>query len=103
MSSYVVKSGDSLSTIARDVLGDMSRWPELAQANQIESPYTIYTGQVLQLYDAPPSDVPASSGVASRSTAPGAVSQLPWYKQPWVWVAAAGALALLGSAASRRR
>ena len=52
MATYTVKFGESLSKIARDVLGDMSRWPEIAQLNNIASPYVIQTGQILQLPDA---------------------------------------------------
>lgn len=46
---YTVKAGESLSIIARDVLGDMSRWPEIAYINSIEPPYLIKTGQVILL------------------------------------------------------
>lgn len=49
MATYTVKSGDSLSRIALNVLGDMSLWPRIAQANGLAAPYTIYPGQVLQL------------------------------------------------------
>lgn len=49
MATYTVKSGDSLSKIARDVLGDMSRWPEIAALNTLRAPYVIHPGQVLQL------------------------------------------------------
>lgn len=49
MGTYTVQSGDSLSIIARDVLGNMSLWPQLATANGLSAPYTIYPGQVLQL------------------------------------------------------
>lgn len=46
---YRVKSGESLSSIARDMLGDMQRWPELAFLNGIAFPYFIHPGQVLEL------------------------------------------------------
>jgi nucleoid-associated protein YgaU len=48
---YVVKSGDSLSKIAKEVLGDASRWPEIYEANkdQIKDPNLIYPGQELKL------------------------------------------------------
>lgn len=49
MSSYTVKSGDTLSGIAQSQLGDATRYLELATLNGIASPYTIYPGQVLQL------------------------------------------------------
>lgn len=47
--NYVVKSGNTLSSIARDVLGDITLWPYLASINSIPSPYTIYPGQVLNI------------------------------------------------------
>lgn len=31
------------------MIGDVSRWQELATLNNIAAPYTIYPGQVLQL------------------------------------------------------
>lgn len=90
--TYTVRAGDSLSRIARDVLGNLSRWPELAALNAIASPYTIYPGQVLVLPDV----TPASSSSASVTT-PGAsmpsVTGAPWYRRPWVWFAVAGMLA----------
>lgn len=46
---YTVKSGDTLSKIARDVLSDINIWPALADLNAIKSPWTIYPGQVLTL------------------------------------------------------
>jgi len=46
---YTVRSGDSLSIIARDELDDMSQWPVIALLNSIEWPYVIRPGQVLWL------------------------------------------------------
>ena len=48
---YVVKSGDSLSKIAKEVLGDASRWPEIFEANkdQIKDPNLIHPGQELKM------------------------------------------------------
>ncbi len=46
---YRVKSGESLSIIAKNLLGDMQRWPEIAFLNGISHPYFIYPGQVLEL------------------------------------------------------
>ena len=51
---YIVKSGDTLSKIARDVVGELARWPELAYINSIGPPYVIQPGQRLVL----PSDEP---------------------------------------------
>ena len=55
MTTYTVKGGDTLSLIAERMLGDMSRWPEIATLNKIPTPNLILPGQVLQLPD------PASS------------------------------------------
>jgi len=43
---YVVKSGDTLSKIAKDLYGDANRWREIFQANkeQIENPNLIRPG-----------------------------------------------------------
>lgn len=49
MATYTVRVGDSISKIARDMLGTMARWPEIAQLNNITPPYTIFPGQTLQL------------------------------------------------------
>jgi nucleoid-associated protein YgaU len=48
---YVVKSGDSLSKIAKEVLGDAGRWPEIFELNkdQIKDPSLIYPGQELKM------------------------------------------------------
>jgi LysM repeat protein len=50
---YTVKPGDSLSIIARDVLGDMGLWPVIASQNKIQAPYIIRPGQTLTLPDVP--------------------------------------------------
>ena len=50
-SIYVVKSGDSLSKIAKHVLGDAGKWHAIFDANrdQIDNPDLIHPGQVLKL------------------------------------------------------
>ena len=52
--TYVVKSGDSLSKIAKKTLGSPNKWKALWEANkdQVKDPDKIYPGQVLKL---PPS------------------------------------------------
>ncbi len=49
--TYVVKSGDSLSKIAKELLGDASRWPEIFEANKetIKDPNLIRVGQELRI------------------------------------------------------
>ena len=46
---YEVKSGDSLSKIAKEVYDDASRWQEIFEANkdQIKDPSLIRPGQKL--------------------------------------------------------
>lgn len=46
---YTVQSGDTLSGIARDVLGDANRYMEIANLNGISNPNMIYAGQSLKL------------------------------------------------------
>ncbi len=48
-STYVVKAGDSLSVIAKEVLGDVNRWKEIWEANKeaIPDPNLISVGQKL--------------------------------------------------------
>lgn len=44
-----VEKGDSLSVIARDYLGDASKYTELAELNNISNPNLIYVGQEIKL------------------------------------------------------
>lgn len=88
MSSYTVRSGDTLSGIAQSQLGDATRYLELATINGISAPYTIYPGQVLQL----PGTVaaPAATAVAtvpattpaSSTAAAGALTATPASSSP---------------------
>jgi nucleoid-associated protein YgaU len=51
---YVVKAGDSLSKIARDQLGDVSRWREIYELNKAvigDNPNLIQPGQEYILPD----------------------------------------------------
>jgi nucleoid-associated protein YgaU len=47
----VVRAGESLSTIARDELGDVALWEAIYRANRdrIKDPARIYPGQTLTL------------------------------------------------------
>ena len=49
--TYTVKSGDSLSKIAKQAYGDGSKWRAIFDANrdQLEDPDLIHPGQVLKL------------------------------------------------------
>ncbi len=50
-SSYTVKSGDSLSKIAKNELGDGNAWQKIFEANRdvLDDPDKIFPGQVLKL------------------------------------------------------
>ncbi len=49
--SYVVKAGDTLSKIAKEMLGDAGRWPEIIEANKekIKDPNLIRPGLELEI------------------------------------------------------
>ena len=49
LTSYTVKNGDSLWVIAKLQLGDETKWKALAAKNNIEPPYIVMPGQVIQL------------------------------------------------------
>ncbi|HXG69302.1 MAG TPA: LysM peptidoglycan-binding domain-containing protein [Gemmatimonadaceae bacterium] len=53
-STYIVKSGDSLSKIAKRVYGDASKWKEIQAANsaKIPNPDLIHPGLELTIPDA---------------------------------------------------
>jgi len=59
---YTVKSGDTLSSIASQY---KINWLDLANANDLKSPYTIYIGQVLCV---PAASSTTSSGSSSSSS-----------------------------------
>ena len=48
---YTVKEGDSLSKIAKEVYGDMMKYPVIFEANKpmLKSEDLIYPGQVLRI------------------------------------------------------
>lgn len=50
---YTVRKNDSLSRIARRLLGDESRWKEIKRLNGIEQSGRIYPGMVIKLPEAP--------------------------------------------------
>lgn len=58
---YVVEQGDSLISIARNVLGDGTRWREIYELNksQIANPDVLYVGLKLQLPERSPPAAPA--------------------------------------------
>jgi len=46
---YVVRCGDTLSSIAGQKFGDPTRWRLVAEENQIDNPLAIQPGQVLKI------------------------------------------------------
>lgn len=68
--TYTVRPGDSLSTIARDQLGDANRWPELVAANPAVAgnPSLIYAGTVLQM---PATTIPDTSSARTYTVQAG--------------------------------
>jgi len=49
--TYIVKPGDSLSKIAKELLGDANRWKEIFEANKdtLKDPNLIHPGQELRI------------------------------------------------------
>jgi LysM repeat protein len=68
---YVVKPGDTLSSVAQRFYGSPARWRWLYQANEtvIKNPNVIYPGEVLNVPDKPP-----ARGTASAPAEPTALT-----------------------------
>ena len=47
--TYVVKPGDTLEGIAKEILGDRGKWTVIARANRIENPNKLEVGARLQI------------------------------------------------------
>jgi LysM repeat protein len=81
--TYTVNSGDSLSAIAQNLLGDGNRWPELYDLNKDvvgADPNLIFPGQVLKL----PGNANAPAAIASPAPAPAPAPQpAPGGKMSW--------------------
>jgi LysM repeat protein len=58
---HVVAGGDTLSGLAAALLGDPARWREIAQANHLDDPFSLRTGQPLVI-PAPAGAGPVSPG-----------------------------------------
>jgi nucleoid-associated protein YgaU len=69
--TYVVKSGDTLSSIAAREMGSTKKWTELAKANEdlLHGSTALKIGMKLQI---PTADGGSSAAVASRDPAPSA-------------------------------
>ena len=50
---YVVVNGDTLSGIAKKMLGDILKWKELQEINNIVNPDSLNVGQVIKIPDNP--------------------------------------------------
>ena len=70
MATYLVQPGDTLSGIARRLLHDSNRWPEIARSNRLFNPNELYLGQSLAIQERPvPTESPrlGASVVLERS------------------------------------
>ncbi len=85
---YVVRSGDTLASIARSALGDETQWSRIAQLNGMSPPYAVRTGQRLKVPDLQPQDRPARVEDVPPALTAGSL-HLP--EPAWAWVAAAAA------------
>jgi nucleoid-associated protein YgaU len=47
--AHVVRDGDSLASIAHEIYGDPTHWRVIAQANNIDNPLTLRSGQALSV------------------------------------------------------
>jgi nucleoid-associated protein YgaU len=64
--TYVVKRGDTPATIAREYLGDASRWTEIARVNPGLAARSLKIGQILRL---PEGALRQAAGVSVATTA----------------------------------
>lgn len=71
---YVVKKGDTLSTIAQEQYGDANRWREILEANkdQIENPNVIRPGWELDIPGAGEAETEAEAEKEFKPGRPGA-------------------------------
>ena len=74
--TYTVQSGDTLSGIAQQQLGDASRWPEIFLLNRsIRHPDRISPGQVLTLPADTPIQPPARLYIVRRGDTLSGIAQ----------------------------
>ena len=59
---YVVKKGDTLTTIAAEELGDPAQWRKIADLNRIDEPEKLEVGAQLRLPGAPSDATTPGSG-----------------------------------------
>ena len=74
--TYTVQSGDTLSGIAQQQLGDASRWPEIFLLNRgVRHPDRISPGQVLTLPADTPTQPPARLYIVRRGDTLSGIAQ----------------------------
>ncbi|MFD2472096.1 LysM peptidoglycan-binding domain-containing protein [Amycolatopsis silviterrae] len=74
VNGYRVRQGDTLTSIARDRLGNASRYPEIVRLNKnVESPDRIRAGETLQLPTTPPT-IPAPRPPQPQTPPPPAIT-----------------------------
>lgn len=74
----VVGSGDTLYSIARSRLGDSRRWKEIAEWNNLQTPYLLAVGDTLILLPASETPQPETIVLSSApDTTPSATEQAP--------------------------
>jgi LysM repeat protein len=71
MQEYAVKSGDTLSSIARRFLGANGDWREIARINGITNPASLQLGQRLLIPNATTSPIANPEVVMVRNTLQG--------------------------------
>lgn len=69
--TYTVKSGDTLSSIAKKTLGSESQWTAIGEANPFLDPRKLKVGQVIRLPDPTQANDNSTSAASSASTPSG--------------------------------
>lgn len=90
--TYVIKAGDTLGAIAREMYGSAAKYPIIAEANNITDPRRIWVGQVLTIPPLPgqgeavaPTPTPTPVVAPPPTTAPTPVTPTP-DAPPITWV-----------------
>lgn len=68
--TYVVQSGDTLSSIAKKLLNNENRWPEIQSLNKISNPNLIKPGQTLKIPSLDVEDKPSPPQQPSPASPP---------------------------------
>jgi LysM repeat protein len=68
--TYVVQSGDTLSGIAKKILNNIDRWPEIQSLNKIQNPNLLKPGQILKMPSLEKQDNPKPSQYPSSTSQP---------------------------------